>query len=80
MEVTAVVRVGVSELANPANRVTIRYPSGLAGPAFRARGMLVWGFTGLLVDRLLALGGWERPWDSARVEDLPPEALAVSEL
>ena len=32
MEVTAVARVGVSELANPANRITIRYPSGLAGP------------------------------------------------
>jgi hypothetical protein len=42
--------------------------------------MLVWGFTGLLVDRLLALGGWELPWDSARVEDLPPEALAAPEL
>jgi hypothetical protein len=24
--------------------------------------MLVWGFTGMLLDRLLALGGWEQPW------------------
>ena len=77
MEVTAVARVSVSELANPANRITIRYPSGPVGPAFRASGMLVWGFTAVLVDRLLALGGWELPWDSARVEDLPPEALAA---
>jgi 8-oxo-dGTP pyrophosphatase MutT (NUDIX family) len=77
MEVTAVARVSVSELANPANRITIRYPSGPAGPAFRASGMLVWGFTAVLVDRLLALGGWELPWDAARVEDLPPEALAA---
>ena len=38
--------------------------------------MLVWGFTAMLVDRLLALGGWERPWDAARCEDLPPEVLA----
>jgi hypothetical protein len=41
------------------------------------RGMLVWGFTAALVDRLLTLGGWERPWDRGRVEELPPEALAA---
>jgi hypothetical protein len=75
MEVTAVARVRVAELADPANRLTIRYRSSPAGPAFRVSGMLVWGFTGLLVDRLLALGGWEQPWDSGRIEDLPPEAL-----
>ena len=46
-----------------------------AGPAFRVHGMLVWGFTALLVDRLLALGGWERPWDTGRQEDLPPDVL-----
>jgi hypothetical protein len=37
--------------------------------------MLVWGFTAALVDRLLAAGGWERPWDAAREEDLPPDVL-----
>jgi hypothetical protein len=36
--------------------------------------MLIWGFTGLLVDRLLALGGWERPWDTAIVRELPDGA------
>lgn len=75
MEVTAVARVRVAELADPANRITVRHSSGTAGPAFRVGGMLVWGFTGVLVDRLLALGGWELPWDAGRVEDLPPEAL-----
>ena len=35
--------------------------------------MLVWGFTAVVVDRLLALGGWERPWDDGRSEELPPE-------
>jgi 8-oxo-dGTP pyrophosphatase MutT (NUDIX family) len=80
MEVTAVARIGVAELADPANRMTIRYPSGASGPAFRAGGMLVWGFTGMLVDRLLALGGWELPWDSGRVEDLPPEARPAADL
>jgi hypothetical protein len=36
--------------------------------------MLVWGFTGGLVDRLLRLGGWSVPWDSDVVEDFsgPP--------
>jgi 8-oxo-dGTP pyrophosphatase MutT (NUDIX family) len=75
MEVTAVARVRVAELADPANRITVRHPSGTAGPAFRVGGMLVWGFTGVLVDRLLALGGWELPWDAGLVEDLPPDAL-----
>jgi hypothetical protein len=33
--------------------------------------MLVWGFTAALLDRLLALGGWEQPWDRSRVRGLP---------
>jgi 8-oxo-dGTP pyrophosphatase MutT (NUDIX family) len=73
-EVTAVARVGIAELADPAHRLTIRHPAGYAGPAFLAGGMLVWGFTALIVDRLLALGGWEVPWDASRVADLPPDA------
>jgi 8-oxo-dGTP pyrophosphatase MutT (NUDIX family) len=74
-EVSSVARVPVAELADPVNRLAIRYPSGLAGPAFRAGGMLVWGFTALLVDRLLALGGWELPWDAGSPQDLPASAL-----
>ncbi len=35
-EVTGVSRVPVAELADPANRLSIRLPSGQAGPAFRA--------------------------------------------
>jgi 8-oxo-dGTP pyrophosphatase MutT (NUDIX family) len=75
MEIAAVARVPISELADPANRVMLRYPTGHAGPAFRVRSMLVWGFTAMILDRLLAIGGWERPWDAGLVEDLPPEAL-----
>ena len=74
-EVAAVVRVPLADLADPANRFVARHPSGRAGPAFHVHGLLVWGFTAGLVDRLLALGGWERPWDSQRVLDLPPGAL-----
>ena len=69
-EVAAVERVTVSELADPATRVTVRGPSGFLSPAFRVKGMLIWGFTAVLVDRLLALAGWERPWDPAMVIDL----------
>ena len=76
-EVTAVARVPVAELADPARRLTIRHPSGFAGPAFRVHGMLVWGFTAALIDGLLRLGGWEVPWDRGQVEELPPEALAA---
>jgi 8-oxo-dGTP pyrophosphatase MutT (NUDIX family) len=73
-EIATVARVPLAELADPANRLTIRHPSGHRGPAFRAAGLLVWGFTAMIVDRLLALGGWEVPWDSGRVADLPAEA------
>jgi 8-oxo-dGTP pyrophosphatase MutT (NUDIX family) len=74
-EIVAAARVRLADLADPANRLAVRHPSGSVGPAFRLHGMLVWGFTAALVDRLLALGGWERPWDHGRLEDLPPEAL-----
>jgi 8-oxo-dGTP pyrophosphatase MutT (NUDIX family) len=77
-EVTAAVRVRLADLADPANRLRVRHPSGSAGPAFRLHGMLVWGFTAALVDMLLALGGWERPWDTGHTEDLPPDVLESS--
>ena len=75
VEVAAVARVPLAELTDPAHRLTVRHPSGLAGPAFRVRGVLVWGFTAGILDRLLALSGWERPWEASRVEELPPSAL-----
>jgi 8-oxo-dGTP pyrophosphatase MutT (NUDIX family) len=74
-EIVSAARVRLADLADPANRLSVRHPSGAAGPAFRVHGMLVWGFTALLVDRLLALGGWEQPWDTGREENLPPDVL-----
>lgn len=74
-EIVSAARVRLADLADPANRLVVRHPSGAAGPAFRVHGMLVWGFTALLVDRLIALGGWERPWDTGHEEDLPPDVL-----
>jgi len=76
-EVTAVARVALADLADPANRMMVRYPSGQPGPAFRAGPMLVWGFTAFLLDRLLALGGWELPWDAATVSE-PPGGISLA--
>jgi len=70
-EVAAVERIPVADLADPRNRGTFRHPSGRTGPAFHIGSMLIWGFTALLVDRLLALGGWERPWDTRVIRELP---------
>jgi len=69
-EVAAVERVSVAELADPGTRLLVRVPDGRTTPAFRVRGMLIWGFTAVLVDRLLALGGWEKPWDPGVIADL----------
>ena len=77
-EVAAVARVPIEALTDPANRLQIRHPSGMAGPAFEVADMLVWGFTAGVLDRLLALAGWERPWDRTRVEELPDEMLRLA--
>jgi 8-oxo-dGTP pyrophosphatase MutT (NUDIX family) len=70
-EVAAVVRVSIADLADPARRCRVRHPSGYFGPGFDVDGLLVWGFTAGLLDRLVALGGWERPWEPAPLRDLP---------
>jgi hypothetical protein len=68
-EVAAVDWVSAAELADPAVRLMAHGPPGFALPAFRVRGMLIWGFTAALIDRLLALAGWEQPWDASAVID-----------
>ncbi|MEV4664271.1 CoA pyrophosphatase [Micromonospora echinofusca] len=75
-EVAHVARLPVTELVDPANRMRVRHPSGWIGPAFSARGMLVWGFTGGVLATLLEMGGWARPWPRDRVVDLPPTGEA----
>lgn len=77
-EVASVARVPLSELTDPANRLRVRAPSGHLGPAFRVRDMLVWGFTGGLLHTVLEIGGWSRPWDRDRVEDLPAEVIDLA--
>ncbi|ALG05810.1 NUDIX hydrolase [Kibdelosporangium phytohabitans] len=69
-ETAAVARIPLDHLADPANRFMVRHPSGFTGPAFSAPGMLVWGFTAGLLTVVLAIGGWEVPWDTTDVREL----------
>jgi 8-oxo-dGTP pyrophosphatase MutT (NUDIX family) len=73
-EVAAVARVPVSELVDPRNRFRAVHRGGFTGPGFRARGLFVWGFTAGLLDWLFTRCGWERPWDTGRVLDVPVPA------
>ncbi|MBO4204999.1 NUDIX hydrolase [Micromonospora echinofusca] len=75
-EVAHVARLPIAELVDPENRMRVRHPSGWIGPAFSARGMLVWGFTAGVLAALLEMGGWARPWPNDRVIDLPPSGAA----
>lgn len=79
-EVASVHRFAVDELADPEHRRTVRLPTGYEGPAFVFDGaergpIVVWGFTGHLVDRILTLGGWQRRWDRGIVVEIPPRFL-----
>jgi 8-oxo-dGTP pyrophosphatase MutT (NUDIX family) len=70
-EVASVAVVAVAELVDPANRFRVSHPSGFRGPGFDAGGLFIWGFTALLLDRLLTLGGWARDWDATSERALP---------
>lgn len=85
-EVASVHWVSVDHLLDPANRFRVRHPSGMLGPGFAIPGdphdpadtaeLLVWGFTGGILDRFFSLAGWARPWNSAVVADLVDAARA----
>jgi 8-oxo-dGTP pyrophosphatase MutT (NUDIX family) len=72
-EVARVARVPVAELVDPVSRFRVHHPSGFVGPGFGVRGLFVWGFTAGILDRVINLAGWERPWDARRVEQLPAQ-------
>jgi 8-oxo-dGTP pyrophosphatase MutT (NUDIX family) len=63
IEVAAVARVPIAELVEPANRVMVEHPMRFDSPGFQVAGLLVWGFTAGILDQLLRLAGWEKPWD-----------------
>jgi 8-oxo-dGTP pyrophosphatase MutT (NUDIX family) len=79
-ESAAVFRAPVADLVDPANRRTARLPGRLGaardvGPAFLVPhdggAHLVWGFTALVLDRLLTELGWAEPWDGSRTVEVP---------
>ena len=72
-ESAAVFRVAVADLLDPANRYLARVSRGgqsLDSPAFVVDDRLVWGFTGIVLDRVLDGLGWTQPWEP-RVLDVP---------
>lgn len=70
-EIAAVHRIAIADLANPVSRFTSVHPHGHRGPAFAVGELFIWGFTGMLVDELLRVAGWEEPWDPQRTTTIP---------
>lgn len=74
-EVASVIVVPVADLTDPARRGRVRHPSGYSGPGFDVAGHLIWGLTAHLLDGVLDLAGWQRPWDTDRRFDIPDRYL-----
>lgn len=71
-EVERVFSAGIEALSDPRNRYSSVLRRGrdvFRGPAFVVDGTLVWGFTAVLLDRLLERLGWARGWDPSREID-----------
>lgn len=69
-EVARVLQPSVSMLTDPRQRFRVRHPSGFEGPAWDVEGLLVWGFTGGLLDRILDIAGIAPTWSATRTVDL----------
>jgi 8-oxo-dGTP pyrophosphatase MutT (NUDIX family) len=69
-EVARVLQPPVAALTDPGRRFQVRHPSGFVGPAWDVEGLLVWGFTGGLLDRLLDLAGIAPAWAPLHTLDL----------
>lgn len=76
-EVERVLQLSVAGLLDPRSRFRVRHPSGFEGPAWLPEGLLLWGFTGGLLDRVLSLAGVEVPWDQDDVRDLADDAVSL---
>ena len=79
-EVHDIHRVPISELLDPAYRISVRHPArgGWTSPGFLIgpdRDVILWGFTGGIIARLFDFLGWATPWDETRVRDLPAYML-----
>jgi 8-oxo-dGTP pyrophosphatase MutT (NUDIX family) len=68
-ESAQVFRVPVRDLLDPDNRVTAtvsRAGQTFESPAFTVNGLVVWGFTGMILSQLFDQLGWAVPWDRTR--------------
>lgn len=70
-ESSLVIRVPVADLLDPKNRHMAQIKSGRVthrSPAFTVRQegeeFVIWGFTGILLNRLFDALGWTQPWDT----------------
>ncbi|WP_277452902.1 CoA pyrophosphatase [Janibacter sp. DB-40] len=70
-EVARVEWVPVADLVEPANRFTVKGPSGYVGPGFDVADLFVWGFTAQLLAVLIEAAGIDVPWDEAVRRRLP---------
>jgi 8-oxo-dGTP pyrophosphatase MutT (NUDIX family) len=75
VEVARVELIGIADLVNPENRYRVRHHSGFVGPAFLVKDLIIWGFTGGLVDRLLEEFGFAQPWDDSRFIPLADDSV-----
>lgn len=81
-EVHAIHRVAIRDLLDPQWRRTVKGPSGWSSPGFligEDHDVVLWGFTGGIVSRLLDFLGWAGPWDDSRTSDLPDYMFAGAE-
>lgn len=78
-EAASVLIVPVGVLTDPARRARVTHPSGYTGPAFEVDDHLIWGLTAHLLDGVLDLAGWQRPWDQARTLPIPDRYLTKSQ-
>ena len=74
-EVATVLVVPVAVLVDEANRARVQHPSGYSGPAFVVDDHLIWGLTAHLLDGVLQLAGWQRPWNADRLLEIPARYL-----
>lgn len=69
-EAVEVFRLPVSDLLEPGNRASVEHVLGgrtFRTPAFTVGGVLVWGFTAIVLSRMFDQLDWTIPWDHDRI-------------
>lgn len=72
-ETVDVFRVPVADLLDPANRASVEHSRGVRTvrtPAFTVDGVLVWGFTAIVLARMFDALGWAVPYDVRRTVEV----------